>query len=97
MERSYKKGFRVRRPRMRRIRKLNMRRLDDFKWELSVILREVAEENVGAIRGAIYTKASKIGVKEAKQFIREKEEEGLITSETARKLTGLLTKYSVFR
>ena len=89
--------FRSQTSRNKRVRKLNMRFVDDFKWNLSKILEEVPDENVAAVKGAIYAKASKIGIKEAKQFIREKEDEGIFSSNVAKKLTSLLTRYSTYR
>ena len=80
-----------------RVRKLNMRRIVDFKWDLSNILKEVPAENVTPLKGAIYAKASKIGIHEARDFITEKEKEGMITPETAIKIGKLLHRYSVFR
>ncbi len=92
-----KKVFRKGRKRTKRIRKLNMRRLDDFKWDLSKILDDVDNQNVSAVRGAIYAKASKIGVREAKDYIWEKQREGVLEHEVALRLTRLLTKYSIYR
>lgn len=81
----------------KRVRKLNMRRIQDFKWDLSLILKEISDENVASIKGGIYAKASKIGVREARDYIVEKEKEGIIPEETSMKLTKLLQRYSVFR
>jgi hypothetical protein len=81
----------------KRVKKLNMRRIQDFKWDLSLILKEISDENVASIKGGIYAKASKIGVREARDFVTEKEKEGIIPEETAMKLTKLLQRYSVFR
>ncbi len=83
--------------RAKRVQKLNMRRIDDFKWDLSHILDEVADQNVSAVKGAIYVKASRLGVKEAKNYIWEKQKEGTLEREVALKLTRLLSKYSVYR
>lgn len=83
--------------RAKRVRKLNMGRIDDFKWDLSHILDDVNDENASAVKGAIYAKASKIGVKEAKDYIWEKQREGTLEREVALRLTRLLSKYSVYR
>ena len=83
--------------RAKKVRKLNMRRIDDFKWSLSQILDDVEDQNVSAVKGAIYAKASKIGVREAKDFIWEKQRQGVLEHEVALKLTRLLTKFSVYR
>ncbi|MGC1120917.1 MAG: hypothetical protein WBA22_07460 [Candidatus Methanofastidiosia archaeon] len=83
--------------RSKRVRKLNMRRIDDFKWSLSQILDDVDDQNVSAVKGAIYAKASKIGVREAKDFIWEKQREGVLEHDVALRLTRLLSKFSVYR
>jgi hypothetical protein len=85
------------RKRSKRVRKLNMRRIDDFKWSLSQILDDVDDQNASAVKGAVYTKASKIGVREAKDYIWEKQREGVIERDVALRLTRLLSKYSVYR
>ncbi len=92
-----KKKPRVKKTRTKRVRKLNMRKIDDFKWDLSKILDDIDDENVSAVKGAIYAKASKIGVKEAKDYIWEKQRNGVLEREVALKLTRLLSKYSVYR
>ena len=74
-----------------------MRRIDDFKWDLGKILNDVNDENVSAVKGAIYAKASKIGVREAKDFVWEKQKEGVLERDVALRLTRLLSKYSVYR
>lgn len=79
------------------MRKLNMSRIDDFKWSLSQILGDVDDQNVSAVKGAIYAKASKIGVREAKDFIWEKQREGVLEHDVALRLTRLLSKFSVYR
>jgi hypothetical protein len=96
-KRNFRKDKRRPRKRAKRVRKLNMRRIDDFKWDLSHILDDVNDENVSGVKGAIYAKASKIGVKEAKDYIWEKQREGTLEREVALRLTRLLSKYSVYR
>ncbi len=74
-----------------------MGRIDDFKWDLSQILDDVDVQNASAVKGAIYAKASKIGVREAKDYIWDKQREGVLERNVALKLTRLLSKYSVYR
>ncbi len=78
-------------------RKLNMARVSDFKWDLNQILNKLPEDKAGLIRGPLYAKASKISVDEAKKFLKEKEEEGVIEKEIAIEILRVLTKYSKFR
>lgn len=92
-----KPNNRKRRRRAKRVQKLNMRRIDDFKYDLSHILDDMNNQNASAVKGAIYAKASKIGVKEAKNYIWEKEREGVLERDVAIRLTRLLTHYSVYR
>jgi hypothetical protein len=76
---------------------LNMSRIDDFKYRLSKILDDVDDQNASAVKGAVYAKASKIGVREAKDYIWDMQREGVIERDVARRLTRLLSKYSVYR
>jgi hypothetical protein len=45
----------------------------------------------------IYAKATKQSVRDAKNYINEKEEEGIIPSEIAKKLNRLLSRFSTYR
>ncbi|NMC61006.1 MAG: hypothetical protein GYA51_16740 [Candidatus Methanofastidiosa archaeon] len=81
----------------RKTRKLNMGRVSDFKWDLNQVLNKLPEDKAGLIRGPLYAKASKIGVEEAKKFLKDKEEEGIIDKEIGVELLRVLTKYSKFR
>ncbi|MHC1604699.1 MAG: hypothetical protein ACXQTP_01825 [Candidatus Methanofastidiosia archaeon] len=76
---------------------LNMRRIDDFKYALTQILQEIEDKNYAQVKGSIYAKASKQDIREAKRYIGDKETEGVIPSETAKKLNRLLSKYSTYR
>jgi len=81
----------------KKTKKLNMARVSDFKWDLNQVLNKLPEEKAGLIRGQLYAKASKIGVEEAKKFLKEKEEEGVIDKEVALDILRVLSKYSKFR
>ncbi|MDD4281476.1 MAG: hypothetical protein PHW58_04510 [Candidatus Methanofastidiosa archaeon] len=74
-----------------------MHRIDDFKYDLAQILTEVDEAHFAQVKGMIYTKATRQDVREAKIYIAEKEEEGIIPSETAKKLVRLLSRFSTYR
>ncbi|MBN1786505.1 MAG: hypothetical protein JW825_05935 [Candidatus Methanofastidiosa archaeon] len=76
---------------------LNMRQMDDFKFKLAQILQEIDEKNCAQVGGMIYAKASKQDIKEAKKYISDKEQEGVIPEETAKKLNRLLSRYSTYR
>lgn len=74
-----------------------MRKDYEFRYLLGQLLKELPEGIQGSIKGSIYAKASNMGIREAKNFILEKKEEGLIDEELAKKLIDLLYKYSVYR
>ncbi len=78
-------------------RKLNMRKDYEFRYLLGQILKDLPEGVQGSMKGTIYAKASNIGIKEARDFILKKKEEGVIDELTAKKLIDLLYKYSVYR
>lgn len=76
---------------------LNMRRIDDFKYDLDQLINELDEKNAAQVKGMIYAKATKQSVRDAKNYINEKEEEGIIPSEIAKKLNRLLSRFSTYR
>jgi len=83
--------------RTKKTKKLDMNRIKDFKWELDQILKDLPESVKGNIKGSIYAKASKLGIKETKDFIMQKEEEGTISEEMGRKIVKLLYRYNRYR
>ncbi|MCD6126982.1 MAG: hypothetical protein J7J21_01190 [Methanomicrobia archaeon] len=85
------------RSRTKRVKKLDMNRVKDFKWELDQILKELPESVKGNIKGSVYAKASKLGIKETKEFIIQKEKEGIISEEMGRKIVKLLYRYARYR
>jgi len=85
------------RMRTKKTKKLDMNRIKDFKWELDQILKDLPESVKGNIKGSIYAKASKLGIKETKDFIMQKEEEGTISEEMGRKIVKLLYRYNRYR
>ena len=78
-------------------RKLDMRRDYEFRYLLGKILEGLPEGLVGSLKGTIYAKASNIGIREARDYILKKKDEGTIDDVTAKKLIDLLYKYSVYR
>ena len=83
--------------RTKKTKKLDMNRIKDFKWELDQILKDLPESVKGNIKGSIYAKASKLGIKETKDFIMQKEEEGTISEEMGRRIVKLLYRYNRYR
>ena len=82
---------------MKKIRKLNMRKDYEFRYMLGQILKDLPEGIQGSLKGTIYAKASNYGIREARDYILKKKEEGIIDETLAKKLIDLLYKYSVYR
>ncbi len=78
-------------------RKLDMRKDYEFRYLLGQELKDLPEGVQGSLKGSIYAKASNMGIREAKEFILKKKEEGVIDERTAKRLIDLLYKYSVYR
>jgi len=74
-----------------------MRKDYEFRYLLGQLLKDLPEGVQGALKGTIYSKAANMGVKEARDYILKKKEEGVIDEPLARKLIDLLYKYSVYR
>ena len=78
-------------------KKLDMRRDYEFRYLLGQLLKDLPEGVQGALKGSIYAKASNMGIREARDYILKKKEEGVIDERISRKLIDLLYKYSVYR
>ncbi|MCL4347763.1 MAG: hypothetical protein M1159_01505 [Candidatus Thermoplasmatota archaeon] len=83
--------------RPKRIKKLNMRKSDEFNYMLGRIVEGLPDSIRGSIMGSVYAIASKKGIREAKDFILKKGEEGLISEDIQKKLTDLVFDYSTYR
>ncbi|MEM0155578.1 MAG: hypothetical protein QW597_03120 [Thermoplasmataceae archaeon] len=83
--------------RPKRVKRLDMRKTDEFNFMLGKIVEELPDSIRGAIRGSIYSIASKKGTKEAKDFISKKHQEGIIGDKMEQKLIDLVFDYSKFR
>ena len=91
-----RKELRVR-IRTKKTKNLDMNRIKDFKWELDQIIKDLPDSVKGNIKGSVYAKASKLGIKETKNFIMQKEEEGVISDEMGKKIVRLLYRYNRYR
>ncbi len=78
-------------------KKLNMRKDYEFRYQLGQLLKDLPEGVQGALKGTIYSKAANIGIRDARDYILRKRDEGVIDDKLARKLIDLLYKYSVLR
>ncbi len=64
---------------------------------MSDILKDLAPNLVGTIKGSIIAKADKIDINAAMDFIVEKEKEGLLSDDQVKKLGRILNHYSFYR
>ncbi|SMD30705.1 hypothetical protein [Picrophilus oshimae] len=78
-------------------KKLDMRKNAEFNYMLGTIVRDLPDSVRGAIRGGIYSIASKKGIFEAKDFIIKQREAGIIDENTEKKLIDLIFDYSKYR
>ncbi|MCL4334991.1 MAG: hypothetical protein M1402_02710 [Candidatus Thermoplasmatota archaeon] len=93
----YYNEHRDEKPVQKRIKKLDMRKTEEFQYLLSEAVSPLPESVRGAIKGSIYSIASKKGAKEAKDFIQKKNQEGLISSQMEKDLIDLVFSYSRYR
>ncbi len=78
-------------------RRLNLRKMIEFKYEMDHILEDLPETAVGTIKGSIIAKADKVDQDAAMEFIKTKVEEGILTEEMAERLGRLLHDHCFYR
>lgn len=78
----------------KRSRRLDMRKTEEFNYMLNKIVEELPDSVRGAIKGGLYSIASKQGTKEAREYISKKFEEGIIDDSTQKRLYNLIADYS---
>jgi len=78
-------------------KRLNLRRMIEFKYELSKILSDLPENITGTMKGSIIAKADKMDMDAAMDFIDLKTDEGTITEETRERLYKLLKYFCIYR
>ncbi len=83
----------------RRTAMLNMHREQSFKADVNEILMygRVEEKHQMSIRATIISKASRDSIDAAKEYIRVKQKENILSKETADALSNLLDRYSTWR
>lgn len=81
----------------KRSRRLDMRKTEEFNFMLNKIVEDLPDSVRGALKGSLYSIASKQGTKEAREYISKKYDEGFIDDTTQRKLYDLLADYSKMR
>ncbi|KPV47256.1 MULTISPECIES: hypothetical protein [Acidiplasma] len=96
---SYKnKNYRnYRNDQKRSVKKLDMRKNEEFNYMLGTIVRDLPESVRGALRGGIYSIMSKQGTREARDFIVKKKNDGVITEDMEKNLLDLIYAYSKYR
>ena len=78
-------------------KRLNLRKIEEFKYEMNDVLRDLPPNLEGTIKGSIIAKADKIDINAAIDFISEKVEEGHLTKDQAKRLGRILGHYSFYR
>jgi hypothetical protein len=78
---------------------LNLCRLDYFNWDLNEIMErsDMEQEKINTFKANMTAKARQRSIKEAKEYVREVEERGDFSKETADMLCRLLDRYSRMR
>jgi len=78
-------------------RRLNLKRMTEFKWELNQLMQGLPENQRGMIKGSIIAKADKLDLKEAIDFVEAKEKEGVLSKELTDRICELLHRFSTYR
>ncbi len=81
----------------KRIKKLDMRKTEEFTFMLSKAVEKLPDSIRGSIAGGIYAIASRQGISEARDFIMKKKEEGVLDEGTQKQIWNLLNDYSTYR
>ncbi|MCL4336440.1 MAG: hypothetical protein M1344_04325 [Candidatus Thermoplasmatota archaeon] len=93
----YKYGPLKREVFQKKSKRLDMRKTEEFNYMLGKVVEDLPDSVRGAIKGSLYSIASKKGTREAKDYITKKYEEGLIDDGMQKRLYDLLADYSKFR
>ncbi|EQB71710.1 MAG: hypothetical protein AMDU1_APLC00020G0076 [Thermoplasmatales archaeon A-plasma] len=78
-------------------RRLDMRKTEEFNFMLGKIVEELPDSVRGAVKGSLYSIASKKGTREARDYIVKIRTDGLIDDDMQKRLLDLLADYSKFR
>jgi len=81
------------------VKMLDIKRLTHFRYDVKKILNstEVDQKIWDPILASIVTKASRLSIKKANEYIKELEKEELLDKETTKALLWLLDKYKRWR
>lgn len=86
-----------RQPVPKKIKKLDMRKSEEFNFMLSKAIESLPDSVRGSIAGGIYAAASRQGLNEARIFLNKKGEEGILDEKMQRQIWNLLNDYSTYR
>jgi hypothetical protein len=78
---------------------LDERRAEHFRYDMRQVLAEgkVPEEQGKAIFATVFSKGARISLDEAKQFVEQKTQEGVITPQVRDRIMMLVDRYSTWR
>ena len=78
---------------------LDMGRVVHFRYDARQVLRRTSMEQKvwQPFLSTLIAKASRSSIKEGREYIQQKEEEGIITNDTAESLSRLLNRYRKWR
>ncbi|HEV8360540.1 MAG TPA: hypothetical protein VGR28_08815 [Candidatus Thermoplasmatota archaeon] len=78
---------------------LDVRREQHFRYDMRQALDEanVPEEQRNAIYATVFSKGSRISLDEAKDFVQQKTQEGVITPQLRDRLMVLVDRYATWR
>jgi len=82
-----------------REKRLDRSRHMEYKYEMRGLLQEidVAEEHRSALLGSIWAKGERQNIEESKQYISEKEKEGILSEEQVSDLLAIVDDYTIRR
>ena len=81
----------------KKAKKLDMRKTEEFNFMLGRTVEDLPDSVRGAVKGSLYSIASKQGTKEAKEYILKIKNDGIIDDHMQKRLLDLLADYSKFR
>lgn len=78
---------------------LDVRRADHFRYDMRQALTEgkVPEEQLNSIYATVFSKGSRISLDEAKTFVQQKVEEGVLTPQVRDRIMMIVERYSTWR
>ena len=90
---------RFRNDEQRLVKKLDLRKLNYFRYDVKEIFNstDIEPKTWNPLLASISTKASRLSIKEAKEYIIQLEKDEVLANEIAQNLINLLDKYKRWR